>query len=134
MPAGQFKLDQQFLQVPSATLAGEELKTLTAAPHIAGSKEELCHRTICRTKISRCRSRNQNRSLSRHDELPEKSGSHRLRSEWQAAHVRPTPEHVSDDPYQDDKRHRDRLQRLFSFGDVTAEVVYANYGHAQRFR
>ena len=38
--AAQGKLDEEFLQVPSATLAGEELKTLTAAPHIAGSKED----------------------------------------------------------------------------------------------
>src|SRR5271165_6330583 len=36
----QSKFDQDFLAVPDAKLAGEELKTLTAAPHVAGSKED----------------------------------------------------------------------------------------------
>ncbi|MFT4114721.1 hypothetical protein [Silvibacterium sp.] len=38
--AAQAKIDQTFLAVPDAKLAGEELKTLTAAPHIAASKED----------------------------------------------------------------------------------------------
>ena len=34
------KIEQEFLAVPSARLAGEHLKTLTAAPHLAASKED----------------------------------------------------------------------------------------------
>ena len=38
--SAQARIDQSFMAVPDAKLAGEELKTLTAAPHIAGSKED----------------------------------------------------------------------------------------------
>jgi len=38
--SAQARIDQTFLAVPDAKLAGEELKTLTAAPHIAASKED----------------------------------------------------------------------------------------------
>lgn len=38
--AAQAQIDRKFLAVPDARLAGEELKTLTAAPHVAGSKED----------------------------------------------------------------------------------------------
>src|SRR5271168_1013124 len=37
----QAKIDADFLAVPDAKLAGQELKTLTAKPHIASSPEDL---------------------------------------------------------------------------------------------
>src|SRR3569623_526175 len=36
----QAGIEQKFLAVPSAQLAGEELKTLTAAPHMAATPED----------------------------------------------------------------------------------------------
>jgi N-acetylated-alpha-linked acidic dipeptidase len=36
----QAKIDQDFLAVPDPRLAQEELKTLTAVPHVAASKED----------------------------------------------------------------------------------------------
>ena len=45
----------------------------------------------------------------------------------------PTPEHVSDDPYQDDKRIATAYNAYSPSGDVTAEVVYANYGTPKDF-
>ena len=38
--AAQAKIDADFLAVPDAKLAGQHLKTLTAEPHIASSKED----------------------------------------------------------------------------------------------
>src|SRR5882757_1352925 len=38
--AAQAQLDREFLAVPDARLAGEELNSLTAVPHVAGSKED----------------------------------------------------------------------------------------------
>src|SRR6202012_4992351 len=38
--ARQAQVDREFLGVPDAKLAGEELKTLTAVPHVAASKED----------------------------------------------------------------------------------------------
>jgi hypothetical protein len=50
------KIDQSFLKVPDAQLAGEHLKILTRVPHIANS-------TICCFQIPRSRHGNQHRSL-----------------------------------------------------------------------
>ena len=36
----QAKIEEKFLAVPSAKLAGEELKTLTAEPHMASTPED----------------------------------------------------------------------------------------------
>ncbi len=36
----QAKIDQDFLAIPDPKLAQEELKTLTAVPHVAASKED----------------------------------------------------------------------------------------------
>jgi N-acetylated-alpha-linked acidic dipeptidase len=36
----QAKIDQDFLAIPDVKLAQEELKTLTAVPHVAASKED----------------------------------------------------------------------------------------------
>jgi N-acetylated-alpha-linked acidic dipeptidase len=36
----QSRIDRQFLAVPDARLAGQDLKTLTAEPHLAASKED----------------------------------------------------------------------------------------------
>src|SRR5579863_9452416 len=41
--AAEAKIEEQFLAVPDAKLAGEELKTLTAEPHMAASPED--HKT-----------------------------------------------------------------------------------------
>src|SRR5690242_21406560 len=39
-PAGERAAEARFLAVPDAKLAGQHLKTLTQAPHIAGSPED----------------------------------------------------------------------------------------------
>ncbi len=41
--AREAKLEEKFLAVPDAKLAGEELKTLTAEPHLAATPED--HKT-----------------------------------------------------------------------------------------
>ncbi len=45
----------------------------------------------------------------------------------------PTPEHVAGDPYQDDPRVVMPFNGSSGSGDVTAEVVYANYGRLEDF-
>ena len=46
----------------------------------------------------------------------------------------PSPEHVSDDPYQDDPRIVPGFNEYSPSGDVTADVVYANYGRPEDFQ
>ena len=38
--SAEAKVEEEFLTVPDAKLAGEELKTLTAAPHLAATPED----------------------------------------------------------------------------------------------
>src|SRR5580704_17966832 len=46
----------------------------------------------------------------------------------------PTPERVSEDPFQKDPRILPAFNEYSPSGDVTAEVVYANYGRAEDFK
>jgi N-acetylated-alpha-linked acidic dipeptidase len=46
----------------------------------------------------------------------------------------PTPEHVADDPYQNDPRIVTAFNSSSPSGDLTAEVVYANYGTPEDFK
>src|ERR1035441_6665495 len=46
----------------------------------------------------------------------------------------PTREHVGDDPYQDDPRVLTAYNGFSPSGDVTADVVYANYGRPEDFK
>ena len=46
----------------------------------------------------------------------------------------PSPERVSDDPFQDDPRILPAFNEYSPSGDVTADVVYANYGRPEDFK
>ncbi|MFT4114896.1 M28 family metallopeptidase, partial [Silvibacterium sp.] len=46
----------------------------------------------------------------------------------------PTPEHVSNDPYQDDPRVVMPFNGSSASGNITADVVYANYGRPEDFQ
>ena len=129
----QAKIDADFLAVPDAKLAGQHLKTLTAKPHIASSPED--HETAeyvaqkfiaagLETKIVPYRVLlNQPRKVS-----------FEARSDAGAVLATgPTPEHVSSDPFQDDPRVVMPFNGSSGSGDVTGEVVYANYGRLEDF-
>ena len=46
----------------------------------------------------------------------------------------PSPERVSDDPFQKDPRILPAFNEYSANGDVTADVVYANYGRPEDFK
>ena len=46
----------------------------------------------------------------------------------------PSPERVSDDPFQKDPRILPAFNEYSASGDVTADVVYANYGRLEDFK
>ncbi len=126
--AAEAKLDEEFLAVPDAKLAGEELKTLTAEPHLASSPEDYktaeyvaakFRATGLATEIVPYRVlMNQPRKVS----FEARSDDGKLLS------TGPTPEHVSSDPYQDNPKVVMPFNGSSASGDVTGEVVYANYG------
>lgn len=129
----QSKIDAEFLAVPDAKLAGQHLKILTAKPHIASSKEdyETAQYVAEKFKAAGLATEivpyrvllNQPRKVS----FEARSDSGALLSSG------PTAERVSSDPFQDDPRIVMPFNGSSGSGDVTGEVVYANYGRLEDF-
>ena len=132
--SAQAKIDQQFLAVPDAKLAGEELKTLTAAPHVAGSKED--HDTALYV-AEKFKAAGLDTSIVTYKawlNLPKEIKVSATDANGKVLMTGPTPEHVSDDPFQNDPRIVTAFNGSSPSGDVTAEVVYANYGRPEDFK
>lgn len=129
----QAQWDKQFLVVPDAKLAGEELKTLTAAPHVASSPEDYATALYVADKFKSAGLETEIVPYSVLLTFPEKiqveafDASGRIMSG-------PTPEHVSSDPFQNDPRVLPGYNASSASGDVTAEAVYANYGTPADFK
>ena len=131
--AAQAKIDAAFLAVPDAKYAGQELKILTAKPHMAATKEdyETAQYVAQKFKSAGLETEivpyrvllNQPRKVS----FEARSDAGALLSSG------PTPEHVSSDPFQDDPRIVMPFNGSSGSGDVTGEVVYANYGRLEDF-
>jgi N-acetylated-alpha-linked acidic dipeptidase len=137
--AQQSKWDASFLAIPDAKLAGQHLKTLTAEPHWASSPEDYktalyvaekfkaagLHTDIVPYKVL------MNKPVKILVEAFDASGNKLMSG--------PTPEHVDPtkyggDPFQDDPRILPAFNGSSPSGDVTAEVVYANYGSLADFQ
>lgn len=135
----QAQWDTAFMAIPDAKLAGEHLRILTAEPHWASSPEDYktalyvadkfkaagLETTIVPYKVLL----NQPKSIL--IEAFDADGT-RLMSG-------PTPEHVDPakyggDPSQDDPRILTAFNGYSPSGDVTAPVVYANYGTLADFK
>src|ERR1700734_1544072 len=135
----QAKWDHAFMEVPSAKLAGEELKTLTAAPHWASSPEDHATALYVAEKF---------RAAGLHTEIqpfrvwlnkPVTIEIEAFDATGKKLMSGPTPEHVDPkayggDPFQDDPRILPAFNGSSPSGDVTAEVVYANYGTLADFQ
>jgi N-acetylated-alpha-linked acidic dipeptidase len=131
--AAQAKIDAEFLAVPDAKMAGEELKILTAQPHMAATKEdyETAQYVAGKFKAAGLETEivpyrvllNQPRKVS----FVAHSDSGALLSSG------PTREHVAGDPFEDDPRVVMPFNGSSGSGDVTGEVVYANYGRLEDF-
>jgi N-acetylated-alpha-linked acidic dipeptidase len=126
--AEQAKIDQTFLAVPDAKLAGEELKTLTAEPHIAASPED--HKTA-EYVASKFREAGLDTSIQEYKAWLNMPTEVRVQA-WDAngklLMTGPVREHVDgDDPYQNDPRVTPAFNGSSPSADITAEVVYGNY-------
>ncbi len=127
-PTAEARLDEEFLAVPDAKLAGEELKTLTAEPHLASSPQDYKTAEYVAAKF---------RAAGLETEIvpyrvlmnqPRKVSFEARTDEGVLLATGPTPEHVSSDPYQDNPNVVMPFNGSSASGDVTGEVVYANYG------
>ncbi|HKH98038.1 MAG TPA: M28 family metallopeptidase [Candidatus Sulfotelmatobacter sp.] len=124
--------EARFLAVPDAKLAEEHLRTLTKAPHMAGTPEDKATADYVAEKF---------RAAGLETEIVE----YRVWINYPAeisvdmtapAGVEmhgPTREHVENDPFQDDPRVVIPFSGMSASGDVEADVVYANYGTPEDF-
>ena len=135
----QAKWDSAFMAIPDAKLAGQHLKTLTAAPHWASSPEDYATAVYVADKFKAAGLQTEivpykvllNKPIKIVIEAFDATGTQLMSG--------PTPEHVDPnknggDAYQDDPRILPAFNGSSPSGDVTAEVIYANYGTLADFQ
>jgi N-acetylated-alpha-linked acidic dipeptidase len=127
------KIESEFLAVPDAKLAGQHLKTLTAEPHMAATPED--HKTA-EYVAEKFRAAGLDTEIVPYRVLLNWPKVVRIEA-WDANGklliTGPTQEHVDGDPGQDDPRVVMPFNGSSGSGDVTAEVIYANYGRLEDF-
>jgi N-acetylated-alpha-linked acidic dipeptidase len=131
--ATEARIEAQFLAVPDASLAGEELKTLTAEPHLAATPEDRATADYVAQKFQAAGLETQiipyrvllNWPKVVHLEAYDLEGNLLISG--------PTREHVAGDLQQDNPRVVMPFNGSSGSGDVTGEVVYANYGRPADF-
>ena len=130
----QAKIDQEFLAIPDPKLAQEELKTLTAVPHVAASKEDYDTALYVAAKFKAAGLDTQIVPYKAWLNLPQEVFLEATNTEGKILMTGPTREHVDNDPYQDDPRVLPAFNGSSPSCDVTAEAVYANYGRPEDFK
>ncbi len=131
--AAESKIEERFLAVPDAKLAGLDLKVLTAEPHMAATPSD--HRTAY-YMAEKFRAAGLATEIVPYRVLMNQPKEVRVEAYDPSGKLLmsgPTREHVDGDPYQDDPRVVMPFNGSSSSGDVTAEVVYANYGRLEDF-
>ena len=131
--AAQGKIEAEFLSIPDAQLAGQHLKTLTAEPHLASTPED---RKTADYVAEKFRQAGLDTEIVPYRVLLNQPKVVRAEAFDAAGNILmsgPTREHVPGDPYQDDPRVVMPFNGSSGSGDVTGDVVYANYGRLEDF-
>jgi N-acetylated-alpha-linked acidic dipeptidase len=129
----QARIEEKFLAIPSARLAGQHLKILTAEPHMAATPED---RKTADYVAQKFRAAGLETEIVPYRVLLNQPKVVRVEA-YDAAGRRlmtgPTREHVKGDAGQDDPRVVMPFNGSSGSGNVTGEVVYANYGRREDF-
>jgi N-acetylated-alpha-linked acidic dipeptidase len=131
--ARQAEIDRKFNQSPDPKLAEQHLRTLTQAPHVAGSPED---RKTAEYVAQKFREAGLDTQIVEYKVLlsfPQEVSIDITAPENVKMHG-PSREHVGGDPYQDDPRVLPPFNAYSPSGDVEADVVYANYGTPQDYK
>ena len=131
--SAEAKIEKKFLAVPSAKLAGRELKILTAQPHMAATPED---RKTANYVAKKFRAAGLETEIVPYRVLLNWPQVVRVQAYDAAGHLLmtgPAREHVQGDPYDNNPRVVMPFNGSSGSGDVTAEVVYANYGRLEDF-
>lgn len=126
-------IEARFLAVPDPALAGEDLKVLTEAPHVAATPEDWKTAEYVAQEFRAAGLETEivpyrvlmNRPKVVRVEAWDRSGNPLMTG--------PTPEHVAGDSDENDPRVVMPFNGSSGSGDVTGSVVYANYGRLEDF-
>jgi N-acetylated-alpha-linked acidic dipeptidase len=127
------RIEERFLAVPDAQLAGQHLKILTAEPHLAATPED---RKTAEYVAQKFREAGLDSEIVPYRVLLNQPIAVRVEAFDAAGKLLmtgPTREHVEGDPYQDDPRVVMPFHGSSGSGDVTGDAVYANYGRLEDF-
>jgi N-acetylated-alpha-linked acidic dipeptidase len=130
---GQASIDRKFLAVPNPKQAQKDLQTLTSAPHVAGSPEDYATALFVAKKFRAAGLKTKIVEYKGWMNLPKSVFVQAQKADGTVLMTGPSREHVDHDPYQNDPRILPAFNGSSPSGDVTAEVVYANYGRKQDF-
>jgi N-acetylated-alpha-linked acidic dipeptidase len=130
----QAKIDQEFLGLPDTKLAQEELKTLTAVPHVAASKEDYETALYVAGKFKAAGLDTQIVPYKAWLNLPQEVFLQATTADGKIVMTGPAREHVDHDAYQDDPRILPAFNGSSPSCDVTADIVYVNYGRPEDFK
>ena len=135
----QAKWDKAFIAIPNAKLAGEHLKILTAEPHWASSPEDYKTALYVAEKFKAARLHTEIQEFRVWLNKPVKIEIEAFDAKGKKLMSGPTPEHVDPkayggDPFQNNPRILPAFNGSSASGDVTADVVYANYGTLEDFK
>jgi N-acetylated-alpha-linked acidic dipeptidase len=130
--AAENAAEAHFIAVPDPKLAEEHLRTLTQAPHMAGTPEDKATADYVAERF---------RAAGLETEIVEYKVWLNYPSEISVDITAPpgvemhgpTREHVDGDPYDGDPRVVMPFNGMSPSGDAEAEVVYANYGTPEDF-
>jgi N-acetylated-alpha-linked acidic dipeptidase len=129
----QAGIEERFLAVPDAALAGQHLKILTAEPHLAATPQD---RKTAEYVAQKFRQAGLETEIVPYRVLLNQPTVVRVEVYNAAGKLLlsgPAREHVQGDPYQDNPRVVMPFNGSSGSGDVTAQVVYANYGRREDF-
>ena len=132
--ARQAKIDRDFLAIPDAKLAQEELKTLTASPHVAAGKEDYDTALYVEGKFKAAGLDTQIVPYKAWLNLPQEVFLEARDAQGKVLMTGPAREHVDKDPYQDDPRILPGFNGSSPSCDLTADAVYVNYGRPEDFK
>ena len=131
--AQQEQWEKLFLAVPDPKRAEEHLRTLTSAPHMAGTPED---RQTAEYVARQFRQDGLQTEIVEYKvwmNYPREISVDVVAPEGVRMHG-PTREHVGGDHFQDDPRVVTPFTEYSPSGDVEAEVVYANYARPEDFK
>ena len=124
--------ESHFLAVPDPKLAEEHLRTLTKAPHMAGTPEDKTTADYVAQKFREAGLETEIVEYKAWFNYPQEISVDVTAPPGVKMHG-PTREHVEGDPYEDDPRVVMPFNSMSPSGDVEASVIYANYGTPDDF-